>query len=612
MSRFTPETIERVRDAADIVEIVSAYTDLRRQGERFVGLCPFHDERTPSFSVKPRDGFYYCFGCEAGGDAIRFVQEKEGLAFPDAVEALAERYGIEVEREDEDPKAEEARRRRGRLGEALERVSSFYESFLWESPKAAKARTYLIEERGLGEEVLRNFGVGFAPSAWDSVLTRGQQAGFSVDELLAAGLIQRSQKNPGSHYDRFRGRITFPVRDHRGRVVGFGARGMGPDAKPKYLNSPESEVYRKSRTLYGIDRARGPIARGGRAVVVEGYTDVIALHGAGVEETVAVMGTAITPDQLKLLGSYAEEVVLALDADRAGREAMLRAQRVAGSGRLRLLVAAMPEGEDPADMMRTEEGSNRLRGLLADAVDLAVFHVRAILGDADLSTPSGRDRALDEVVPVLVGMGETITRQEMVREVADRLDAAPELVTHRMKTGVKPAAAARPAPVTAAGAADGGAAPRPVPQRPRREPTEEERREAMMLALCMDAPDEAASYLAKLGDAHFTSPILQSVFERIREHPGDPLEGLGDEDSALINAISRLQAIDHEPATRQDLEFRWLLLERDRLDRELRRPEGRDQAEIVAMQKQRGEIATNISKAERLGIGGAVPGPAAR
>ncbi len=197
MSRFSPETIERVRDAADIVEIVSAYTDLRRQGERFVGLCPFHDERTPSFSVKPRDGFYYCFGCEAGGDAIRFVQEKEGLAFPDAVEALGERYGVEVERESEDPRAEEARRRRGRLGEALTRVSAFYEAYLWEAPKAEKARTYLTEERGLGEEVLRNFGVGFAPSAWDSVLTRGQRAGFSIEELLAAGLIQRSQNKPG-------------------------------------------------------------------------------------------------------------------------------------------------------------------------------------------------------------------------------------------------------------------------------------------------------------------------------------------------------------------------------------------------------------------------------
>jgi DNA primase len=602
MSRFTPETIERVREGADIVEIVSAYTDLRRQGERFTGLCPFHEERTPSFSVKPREGFYYCFGCEAGGDAIRFVQEKEGLSFPDAVEALAERYGIEVEREAEDPKAEEARRRRGRLGAALERVAAFYEAYLWESPKAAKARTYLVEERGLGEEVLRGFGVGFAPSAWDSVLKRGQSAGFSIDELLAAGLIQRSQRRPGSHYDRFRGRITFPVRDHRGRVVGFGARGMGPGARPKYLNSPESEVYRKSRTLYGIDRAHGPIARGGRAVVVEGYTDVIALHGAGIEEAVAVMGTAITPDQLKILGGYAEEVVLALDADRAGREAMLRAQRVAGSGRLRLLVAAMPEGEDPADMMLSEAGSNRLRALLADAVDLAVFHARAILDAGDLSTPPGRDRALDEVVPVLVGMGETITRQEMVREVADRLDAPPEMIVSRMKSGPGP----RRTP-PAAGKDDRDA----TVSRPR-EPTQDERREAMMLALCMDAPEAAAPFIAQLGTDHFTSPILRAVFERIREHPADPLDGLGESDSALINAISRLRAIEHEPATTEDLKFRWMLLERDRLDRSLRRPGELEPAELVAMQKQRGALADAISSVEARGMGGAVPGPAAR
>jgi len=610
MSRFTPETIERVRDASDIVEIVSAYTDLRRQGERFVGLCPFHDERTPSFSVKPRDGFYYCFGCEAGGDAIRFVQEKEGLGFPEAVETLAERYGVEIERDDEDPKAEEARRRRGRLGDALERVAAFYESYLWESPKAAKARTYLIDERGLGEEVLRGFGVGFAPSAWDSVLTRGQRAGFSVDELLAAGLIQRSQKQPGSHYDRFRGRITFPVRDHRGRVVGFGARGMGPDAKPKYLNSPESEVYRKSRTLYGIDRARGPIARGGRAVVVEGYTDVIALHGAGVEETVAVMGTAITPEQLKMLGSYAEEVVLALDADRAGREAMLRAQRVAGSGRLRLMVAAMPEGEDPAEMMQAEGGSERLREALAGAVDLAVFHARAILADADLTTPTGRDKALDEVVPVLIGMGETITRQEMVREVADRLDAPPELIVGRMRSGGKaPQPARRPDPVRPP---EGGGSP-PAAQRPRRAPTPAERREAQMLALCLAAkPEVGEAYIARLTPEHFTSPTLAAVCERLREHLADPLDGLGEEDSALINAISRLQALEQETPKPENLAFRWMLLERDRLDRTLRRPGDLEQSEVVGLQKQRAKLQDEISSVQRSGLGDPVPGPQAR
>jgi DNA primase len=588
MSKFTPETIERVRETADIVEVVSQHTDLRRQGERFVGLCPFHDERTPSFSVKPAQGFYYCFGCEAGGDTIRFVQEKEGLSFPDAVEALADRYGVEIEVEKEDPAAEAARRRRGRLTELLNRVSAFYEAYLWREDKAAKARAYLTKERGLGEEILRKFGVGFAPSAWDTVLKRGQIVGFSVDEMLAAGLIQRSQKTPGSHYDRFRGRITFPVRDHRGRVVGFGARGMGPDAKPKYLNSPESEMYRKSRTLFGVDLARGPIAKGGRAVVVEGYTDVIALHQAGVEEAVAVMGTAITPDQLKMLGGYAEEVVLALDADRAGREAMLRAERVSGSGRLRLLVAAMPEGEDPADMLLTREGGDRLRAALADAVDLAVFHARAILGDADLTTPGGRDRALDEVAPVLAAMRESITRQELVREVTDRLDAPPELVAQRMRGGSRSAAAPaqEPEQVAAAGAA-------PTPRR--RKATPQEEREYRLLALCLAAPDRGRATLDRLGEEHFSSPFLRRCFLWLREHLDDPLAGLADDDANLHNAIQRLQALDHEEPTPQNFEFREMLLERDRIDRELKEGDhGEDASKVVQLQRERARLQDAI------------------
>ena len=193
MSRFTTETIERVRDSVDFVEIVSAYTDLRRAGERYVGLCPFHEERTPSFSLDARDKLYYCFGCETHGDVFTFIAEKEGLGFPEAVEALADRYGVEVERETEDPRVEEARRRRARLGEALQRASDFYANYLWESEEARRAREYL-QSRGLGEEVLREFGVGYAPSAWDTVVKRGQVAGFGIPELHAAGLVQKGQK----------------------------------------------------------------------------------------------------------------------------------------------------------------------------------------------------------------------------------------------------------------------------------------------------------------------------------------------------------------------------------------------------------------------------------
>ena len=215
----------------------------------------------------------------------------------------------------------------------------------------------------------------------------------------------------------------FPIRDARGRMLGLGGRATREEQRAKYVNSPEGELYRKSRTLYGIERARAAIAKAGRAVVVEGYTDVIAAHQAGVEETVAVMGTAITPEQVKLLSAHAEEVVLALDADRAGREAMLRAQRVAAGKRVRLRVVSMPEGEDPAEMLAGEapgsSGAERFAALVDGAVDLPAFHVRTLLDEADLGSPAGRDRALDEVVPVLASMGDSITRDELVREVGE-------------------------------------------------------------------------------------------------------------------------------------------------------------------------------------------------
>lgn len=619
MSRFTPETIERVRDAADIVEVVSAHTDLRRQGERFVGLCPFHEERTPSFSVKPAGGFYYCFGCEAGGDVIGFVEEKEGLAFPDAVEALAERYGIEIERESEDPRAERARRRRGRLGEALQRAASFYEAYLWETAEGGKAKRYLAE-RGLGEEALRGFGVGFAPSKWDSILLRGQRAGFSIDELRAAGLVQASRK--GGFYDVFRSRITFPIRDVRGRVLGFGARASTPDQMPKYKNSAEGELYRKSRTLYGIDRARAPIAKGGRAVVVEGYTDVISLHQAGVESAVAVMGTAITPDQLKMLSGYASEVVLAMDADRAGREAMLRAQRVHGSAKLRLVVAAMPEGEDPADMLAAEGGSERISTLIEAAVDLPVFHARAILDDADLSTPPGRDRALEEILPVLRAMGETITRQELVREIADRLDTDPSLVMRRLsggsgggggsggpgrgdgeggKLGPGPAGGAQGGE-GGEGGGDGGS------RRVERPPaTPQQRREDQLLAMCLTEPKRGREFLARLSAEHFVSERSRRAYGWIDEHLEDPDAEPGRDQPELVADIARLRMLadrDRPDDPEAALETNWLLLEQVRVERlisELAKRDSAPSAQASELHRKRAEITQRISSLRSVG-----------
>jgi DNA primase len=550
MAKFTAESKERVKEAADIVEIVSAYTDLQQRGQDYWGNCPFHDERTPSFKVNPREKLYYCFGCEASGDVFRFVEEKEGLTFPEAVESLGERYGVEVKREDEDPRAEERRRRKARLWELLERTAKFYERYLWESPKAEKARAYL-QGRGLEEDVLRRFGVGMAPSPWDQVLTGSQREGFTVDELLAAGLILKGRQ--GGHYDRFRNRITFPIRDQRGRVLGFGARAMSAGSQPKYMNSPEGELYRKSHTLYGIDRARGPIAKARRAIVVEGYTDVLALHQAGVEEAVAIMGTAITPEQIQMLAGLTDAVVLALDADRAGADAMIRAQKVAGGKSLELRVAAMPEGEDPADML-AEGTLDRFEQLVEGAIDLPSFRVEIALGRGELGSLAGRERVLEEVGPVLKAMGETaLGFDELVRRIADRLDTDPSLVLARVRS-------ASDAPARANG--DGAPPPKPVAV----SLTPRETRERALLAMCIAEPETGRRFIDQLTEDHL-SPSGRPALAWLRRHLEEPLAGLPGDDAALTSLVTELvMRAESEPATEGAMELNFDLLELQRLE----------------------------------------------
>jgi DNA primase len=598
---FTQDTIERVKDSADIVEVISAYTDLRRSGQRMTGLCPFHDERTPSFSVDPGAKLYHCFGCGVGGDVIKFVEEKEGLAFADAVEALADRYGVEVEREQSDPRVEEQRRRRARLAELMDRTAQFYAAYLWDSDEARRAREYLTG-RGLTEQVLRDFGVGFAPNKWDTVVLRGQRAGFTRDELVAAGLVKKG--NRGGWLDHFRARIMFPIRDARGRMQGFGGRATREEQRAKYVNSPEGELYRKSRTLYGIERARPAIAKRGRAVVVEGYTDVIAAHQAGVEETVAVMGTAITPEQVKLLAAHTEEVVLALDADRAGREAMLRAQRVATGKRVRLRVAAMPEGEDPADLLSGAAAGSaeaeRFAALVDAAADLPAFHVRTLLGEADLRSPAGRDRALDEVVAVLAGMGDSITRDELVREVGDALSADPSLVSRRLVAAERgrgrEAATPRPSPVTGGGSSGGQDAGAPAKAPAPAALSAHELRERALLAMCIAAPAHGRDALERLDDELISSPAMLRARDWLREHLEDPQAGLPREDEELVNVVTELvMRSQREPAGPEAIELNLLHLQRSALDRQIAAAEANGGDPPVELQKARAELTERLA-----------------
>ncbi|HET7484283.1 MAG TPA: DNA primase [Solirubrobacterales bacterium] len=591
MALISTESLERVKQAIDIVEVISAHTDLRRQGTRWVGLCPFHEERTPSFSVDAQEKLYHCFGCGVGGDTIKFVEEKEGLGFAEAVELLAERYGVELEREKEDPRAEAKRQQRRRLGELLDRTASFYASYLWDSEEAGKAREYLAQ-RGLSEEVLRAFAVGYAPSAWDTVLLRGQRAGFKVEELRGVGLAQRGRG--GGEYDRFRSRIMFPIRDRRGRTLGFGGRAMRSDQGAKYVNTAETDFFHKSQMLYGIDLAKAAIAKAGRAVVVEGYTDVLALHQAGIEEAVGVMGTAITEEQVAALSGMVDEVVLALDADAAGQEAMLRAQRVAAGRKMRLRVAAMPAGEDPAEMIATEGGAERFRALVGQALELTAFQVGLVIARTDASSPAERDRALDaEIAPILAGMGEGASRDDLIRQVAEKFDMEPAMVMGKV-------VAARPlSGGPSADTAHNGPAPAP---RRTAELTSRERRERALLAMCIALPAEGREYLARLTAEHLSPGGLRAA-EWLREHPEDPASDLPRDDAELSGLIAELVILAHdEPASPEAMELNYLLLEQRRIEAEIAAAgEQNDYDRRAALSRDRAALVERIAHTERVG-----------
>jgi DNA primase len=555
--RYTDESKERVRDAADMAEVVGARTDLRRAGPgRYMGLCPFHEERTPSFSVDADKKVYHCFGCGASGDVFTFVRETEGMDFGAALEFLADRFGVPLERDAEDPAAAARRERRDRLYALLERTAAYYERVLWESAEAAGAREYLAS-RELGEDVLRRFRVGWAPSAWDRVYVASRRAGFSEEELLAAGLASKSRKS-GQLYDRFRARIAFPLCDKRGRVIGFGARTLstGSDG-PKYLNSPEGDIYRKGQHLFGLHLARRAAATSRSVLVAEGYTDVLALSQAGIEASVGLMGTALTEAQVRELTAAVGAggtIELALDADASGQEAMVRAAALAEGHDVTLRVVPLPAGLDPADLV-AREGAARIRELVEGAVPFARFRVEHILASAELGTPEGRDRALAELRPVLAAVGRGITRDELIRKVASRLHLSEELAGSFVQNQRAPATPqTRNVSVTASHVLE-----------------RRERAERTFLALCIALPEQGREALRRVSlDEHFTSPVVRRAAEHLRGHLASPLDALPREDEALAALMAELTIrADREPADAAMLEVELLQLEKDRLERQI-------------------------------------------
>ncbi|WP_445150663.1 DNA primase [Baekduia sp. Peel2402] len=428
MPRYAEDSKEKVRDATDMVALVEARTDVRRSGPgQYMARCVFHDERTASMSVDADKKLFHCFGCGAAGDVFKFVMDTEGLDFVGAMESLAQRFGVQLMVEDEDPAALERRQRRERLLELLERAASYYERLLWESDEAAPARKYLLD-RGLTEETLRTFRVGYAPSAWDTLMMTAHRGGFTHRELYDAGLVTRGQKGQGRLYDRFRRRITFPLQDARGRVLGFGARALGADQQPKYLNSPDGDIFHKGDIVYAAHHARFAAAKADEVIACEGYMDVLALHQAGMENAVCIMGTSLTDRQVGELAKLAKTVLLALDADSAGQEAMLRAAKVAAGSRVSLRVVPLPEGLDPADVVQ-QRGVDAARAMVKESVPFVRFQIERELDQADLSHAEGKDAAIAALRPVFATLPPSALREELLALTADRLDLQPSMVS---------------------------------------------------------------------------------------------------------------------------------------------------------------------------------------
>jgi DNA primase len=522
-------SVQTVLEAANIVDVVSGYTSLRKRGVTYSGLCPFHQEKTPSFTVSAEKGLYYCFGCGEGGDLVRFLERMENLSFAEAIEQLAERYGITVEYE-EGAGADAGRKDRdARLLQVLDKAATFYQRFLWESPTGQAARDYL-EKRGLGREVCGTFRVGLSPDEWRGLHRRATKEGFSERELEDAGLLVRQA---GKTYDRFRGRLMFPLVDHRGRVVGFGGRTLR-DESPKYLNSSEGPLYQKGHLLYGLYQARRAIADADEVVVVEGYTDVLGLAQAGVQNVVASMGTALTDAQIGLMMRFTNNVTFMFDADRAGTEAMLRSGELARGHSLRPRVALLPVGQDPADIA-VKGGSEQVSRVMAGKMSLLGFELRQALDRSDTVTADGRVRAFEEVRRIMGRTASLKEREEEMSWVADRLGLSSD--SDALLLGLSSRRRSRPAGHSGTETASVMTGKLLVSE------TVVER-EFLVAAACH--PGRAAMLLQSLTPEHFADPSNREVFLGLREAFAALTEGEDHEAARAGNAaLAGLQAKAH-------------------------------------------------------------------
>jgi DNA primase len=508
-----PEVLDEIRSRVDLVDLVGTYVPLKRAGERWKGLCPFHQEKTPSFTVNPKLGIFHCFGCHAGGDAFEFLKRHDRLDFPEVVRALAQRTGVALP-ESGGPRAEPGAR--VGLYRLLDWAAARYERWLWDREDAERPRRYLAD-RGVSADVARAFRLGFAPEGWDHLLVAARAEGFGIDALLGAGLVLARQTGTG-HYDRFRGRLIFPIPDTQGRVVAFGGRALAGE-EPKYLNSPETALYQKGQMLYGLHLARDRMAATRRALLVEGYIDCLMAHQHGFAETVAVLGTALTPHHLGLLRRYADEVVLFFDADRAGAEAARRAEELLDQsadphwwaldrkpasfarGGLRLKVATLAAGHDPDTFLR-QEGAAAFEARCADARNLLLYAMDRIFAEEDTGSQRGKSTGVARVALLLSKVQDADAAIELGREAGRRLGVdASDLWNQAQRLG---AAARRPGP--AAPAATAPAAP----------PGSFDRD---LVQLCLQVAEARSALVGQAEPGDLAHPALREILGALKAHP---------------------------------------------------------------------------------------------
>ena len=532
--RIRQSDIDTVRERTDIVQFISEYVPLKKSGRQFRGPCPFHKEKDPSFYVDPAKGVFHCFGCKAGGNVFDFVEKADSLAFGEAVERLADRIGYQLSYDVSSEAEQKGRMEKDRLFKLNQTATDYYQYMLRETEPGRNARRYL-SQRGFGDKIVDEFCLGFSPPGWENLVGFLAKKGFSDRDIVVVGLgRERSAARADGRgiYDVFRNRVMFPILDHRGRPVAFGGRAM-PDSQaenePKYMNSPETPIYRKGHTLYGYYQARGAIQDSREVVVVEGYTDLLALRQSGIAGVVATLGTALTENHFDLLARVCDKVYLAFDADRAGMDAARRALEFWNRFRLEVFVVILPTGEDPASLVE-KGGADEFTRYKEKSETLLDFSVRKVIEGCDTSTAMGRQRAMAACVPVISKVSSDElrpVRNELVRKVGGLLDMPEETVEVYMRQAVKKA----PGPGVRA---EPGA----------RAPAMWDKVEREALHVLIHSPGALVEQIY-LDDEYFTDPGNKKIFEMLKEFPVCDEEDLQAEfDSFVRGMLERLEDED--------------------------------------------------------------------